>query len=95
MIATRNRLPCRTASLGGLCQHSITPMTTNRSSPPNDPPSPCVGVCVISPKTQWCEGCYRTLDEIAGWWDYNPHQKSMVLAQLDDRLAHIMGEAVD
>ncbi|HCB13339.1 MAG TPA: DUF1289 domain-containing protein [Gammaproteobacteria bacterium] len=70
-------------------------MTTNDSSPLNDPPSPCVGVCVIAPKTQWCEGCYRTLDEIAGWWDYNSDQKHAVIAQLDDRLVRIMSGAFD
>jgi predicted Fe-S protein YdhL (DUF1289 family) len=50
---------------------------------------------VISSKTQWCEGCYRTLNEIAGWWDYGPDQKRAVIAQLDDRLAHIMDGAFD
>ncbi|MCB1765088.1 MAG: DUF1289 domain-containing protein [Candidatus Competibacteraceae bacterium] len=70
-------------------------MSADCSSPPNDPPSPCVGVCVISPKTQWCEGCYRTLDEIAGWWDYDPYQKRAVIAQLDDRLARIMDGSFD
>lgn len=50
---------------------------------------------MISPKTQWCEGCYRTLDEIAGWWDYDPYQKRAVIAQLDDRLARIMDGSFD
>jgi predicted Fe-S protein YdhL (DUF1289 family) len=45
---------------------------------------------VIHPQTQLCEGCFRTLDEIAGWWDYAPEQKRAVLAELDDRLARIM-----
>ena len=30
-------------------------------------PSPCINVCRIDPVTQWCEGCLRTLDEIAEW----------------------------
>lgn len=29
--------------------------------------SPCTGVCRIDERTGWCEGCLRTLDEIAGW----------------------------
>lgn len=94
MMATRNH-PCRAATLSGPLQHSITYMTSNCLSSLNDPPSPCVGICVISPKTQWCEGCYRTLDEIAGWWDYSPDQKHTVLAQLDNRLARIMDGAFD
>jgi hypothetical protein len=29
--------------------------------------SPCIDICVMSEKTGLCEGCLRTLDEIAGW----------------------------
>lgn len=28
--------------------------------------SPCVGICSID-AAGYCEGCHRTLDEIAGW----------------------------
>ena len=30
-------------------------------------PSPCISVCQINAATGCCEGCFRTLDEIAGW----------------------------
>lgn len=30
-------------------------------------PSPCVSICRMDPRTQWCEGCFRTLAEIADW----------------------------
>ena len=30
-------------------------------------PSPCISVCRMDGATGLCEGCYRTLDEIAGW----------------------------
>jgi predicted Fe-S protein YdhL (DUF1289 family) len=30
------------------------------------PQSPCISVCNIGPRG-WCNGCYRTLEEIAGW----------------------------
>ena len=33
---------------------------------PPDPNSPCIGICNIGP-LGLCSGCYRTLDEIAGW----------------------------
>ena len=29
--------------------------------------SPCIGVCAIEAQTGWCEGCLRTIDEIAAW----------------------------
>jgi uncharacterized protein len=30
-------------------------------------PSPCIGVCRIDADTGLCDGCLRTLDEIAAW----------------------------
>jgi predicted Fe-S protein YdhL (DUF1289 family) len=30
-------------------------------------PSPCISVCRMDAATGWCEGCWRTLDEIAAW----------------------------
>ena len=65
-------------------------MTPDPSSPPADPPSPCVGVCVVNPQTQLCDGCFRTLDEIAAWWDYTAAQKLAVLSKLEERLARII-----
>jgi uncharacterized protein len=29
--------------------------------------SPCNSVCKVDPATRLCMGCFRTLDEIAGW----------------------------
>ena len=29
--------------------------------------SPCTSVCRMSDRTGWCEGCYRTIDEIIAW----------------------------
>ncbi len=68
-------------------------MPANYSFPPDDPPSPCIGVCVTNPQTQLCEGCARTLDEIAAWWDYTPNQKRRVIEQLEDRLARVIDGA--
>ena len=30
-------------------------------------PSPCISVCRMDPVSELCEGCFRTLDEIADW----------------------------
>jgi uncharacterized protein len=43
-----------------------------------DVPSPCVSVCRMDPRTQWCEGCYRTLDEIAFWSRMEDEEKRKV-----------------
>jgi len=50
-----------------------------------DPPSPCISVCRMNPELQLCEGCFRTLDEIAAWAGLSPHDKRAVLARLPAR----------
>ncbi len=65
-------------------------MSADPISPLIDPPSPCIGVCVINSQTQLCDGCFRTLDEIASWWDYSPNQKRRILTEVEGRLVRIM-----
>ncbi len=41
--------------------------------------SPCINVCSMNHKTGYCHGCYRTIEEIQGWWDLTFEQKSEVI----------------
>jgi len=50
-------------------------------------PSPCNGVCRISPESGWCEGCRRSLAEIATWSGMNDEQRREVWRLLPDRHA--------
>ena len=50
-------------------------------------PSPCVSVCVIDAPTGLCAGCYRTLDEIAGWIDLSAEERKALVAALSQRQA--------
>ena len=50
-------------------------------------PSPCQSVCVMHPGTGWCEGCLRSLDEIAQWSRMEAPAKRAVWAQLPMRMA--------
>ena len=52
-----------------------------------DVPSPCTKVCRIDPAGGACEGCGRTLDEIAGWMGLTPERKRAVVAAARARLA--------
>jgi predicted Fe-S protein YdhL (DUF1289 family) len=49
-------------------------------------PSPCQSVCIMHPTTGWCEGCMRTLDEIAAWSRMDNPAKLAVWSQLPQRL---------
>lgn len=47
--------------------------------------SPCVRVCQLDPDTGFCRGCYRTVDEIAGWPEMSDRDKEECLNILDER----------
>ncbi len=47
--------------------------------------SPCINVCRMDAKSGYCEGCRRTLDEIASWSTYTAAEKRAVLALLPAR----------
>lgn len=50
-------------------------------------PSPCVDICVMDDATGWCEGCGRTLDEIARWGSTGKADRDAVMRELPARLA--------
>nr|WP_294839301.1 DUF1289 domain-containing protein [uncultured Methylotenera sp.] len=47
--------------------------------------SPCIGVCSIDETTGFCNGCYRTIAEIRGWWDMQPTEQQDLLSVLETR----------
>ena len=48
-------------------------------------PSPCINICRMNPATGWCEGCLRTLDEIAAWGALDDGGKRRVWVVLRER----------
>ncbi|SEA04692.1 DUF1289 domain-containing protein [Paraburkholderia sartisoli] len=55
-------------------------------------PSPCIDVCRMNRATGWCEGCLRTIDEIAGWSSLDDRQKHAVWDAIDARHARLIAE---
>ncbi len=51
------------------------------------PPSPCISICRLSEDTTFCEGCWRTLDEIGDWGQCNVDEKRAVWMRIGERLA--------
>jgi len=49
--------------------------------------SPCIGLCRIDEASGLCEGCYRTLAEIAGWTSMGEEERERVRACLRRRAA--------
>jgi predicted Fe-S protein YdhL (DUF1289 family) len=56
---------------------------------PDDPQrpvrSPCVSVCRIDPASALCEGCTRTIGEIAGWGGMSDDQRLDVWRRIATR----------
>ena len=52
-----------------------------------DVPSPCLSVCRMDSMTEFCEGCFRTLDEIAAWGRMGDQDKRKVWTLIAERLA--------
>lgn len=47
--------------------------------------SPCINVCRMDETSGYCEGCRRSLEEIACWSVYSAAEKRAVLALLPAR----------
>ncbi|MBN3804224.1 DUF1289 domain-containing protein [Paraburkholderia sp. Ac-20336] len=55
-------------------------------------PSPCISVCRMDAATGWCEGCLRTIDEIAGWLIFDDDAKRAVWDAIEARHAEFMAK---
>jgi predicted Fe-S protein YdhL (DUF1289 family) len=47
--------------------------------------SPCIGVCAIDEANGFCQGCYRTIDEIKTWFEMSQVEKRNLLEALEER----------
>ena len=50
-------------------------------------PSPCISVCRMDVASGLCEGCMRTLDEIAGWGMLDNRAKREIWSKIEQRAA--------
>ncbi|WP_341313429.1 DUF1289 domain-containing protein [Paraburkholderia sp. IMGN_8] len=67
-------------------------MTSGIDNEHNDAavPSPCISVCKMDASTGWCEGCLRTIDEIAGWSSFDDDAKLAIWDAIEERHAEFM-----
>lgn len=50
-----------------------------------DVPSPCINVCRMNPATGLCEGCSRTIGEIAIWGQATDEAKRAIWRLINQR----------
>ena len=56
--------------------------------------SPCVNICRMHAQTGWCEGCARTIAEIAAWSKLDDADKRSVLALLPARRETLVAHGI-
>ncbi|MDF3834115.1 DUF1289 domain-containing protein [Cupriavidus basilensis] len=56
-------------------------------------PSPCRNVCRMDAASGYCEGCLRTIEEIAGWSGSDDAAKRGIWSLLPQRAARLAANA--
>jgi hypothetical protein len=68
------------------------------SSPPPAPgsqvKSPCINICRMHAPTGLCEGCARTIAEIAAWSKADDATRLEILARLPERRALLVEQGI-
>ena len=67
-------------------------MTDAPRRPPAPIKTPCVKVCVVDGESGLCMGCYRRLNEVAGWARLTEAEREAIMAELPSRRALIRPE---
>jgi hypothetical protein len=48
--------------------------------------TPCIKVCVLDPSSGFCQGCARSLDEIARWGGMSDSERGRIMGELKGRM---------
>jgi predicted Fe-S protein YdhL (DUF1289 family) len=72
------------------CKLQEVLVSVNQSTSGQEPASPCIGICKLNSATNLCEGCFRTIDEIASWGQYSSREKQQVLHHIESRCERLI-----
>lgn len=67
-------------------------MTDQPPRPPRAIRTPCIKVCVVDGESGLCMGCYRRLNEVAGWARLSEEERDRIMAELPSRRSLIRPE---
>ncbi len=65
---------------------------SDQDRPANAVRTPCINVCIVDGESGLCMGCYRRLNEVAGWSKMTPEARDAVMAELPSRRSLIRPE---
>ncbi|OGV08302.1 MAG: hypothetical protein A3J84_00465 [Ignavibacteria bacterium RIFOXYA2_FULL_37_17] len=57
------------------------------------PSSPCNNECIMNPVTHFCQGCFRTIEEIIRWSFISPDEKNEILQKVEIRKISLKKES--
>jgi len=49
--------------------------------------TPCVKICTVDARAGICQGCGRTIDEIARWSSMSSSERAQIMGELPVRMA--------
>ena len=67
-------------------------MTDVPATPPAPIKTPCIKVCVVDGESGLCLGCYRRLNEVAGWAKLSDADRARIMDELPTRRGQIRPE---
>ncbi len=67
-------------------------MSERPSGPPAPIKTPCIKVCVVDGESGLCLGCFRQLQEVAGWARFTDDERAAIMADLPSRRGRIRPE---
>jgi len=53
--------------------------------------SPCISLCILNTDSGFCEGCWRTRDEIALWRSASSEQRLAIITEMHKRRDQAQG----
>jgi predicted Fe-S protein YdhL (DUF1289 family) len=62
------------------------------SQPPAPIKTPCIKVCVVDGESGLCLGCFRRLNEVAGWTRLTNEERERIMQELPGRRSLIRPE---
>ncbi|WP_309089877.1 DUF1289 domain-containing protein [Phenylobacterium sp.] len=62
------------------------------SQPPAPIKTPCIKVCVVDAESGLCLGCFRRLNEVAGWARLSEAERERIMQELPSRRSLIRPE---
>lgn len=62
------------------------------TGPPVPIKTPCIKVCVVDGESGLCLGCFRKLNEVAGWTKLTDAERERIMAELPSRRSLIRPE---